>query len=204
MTDPNANQFTHRIRTRIQKQPKFLRGRGGICSSCQYQPVLLYSTFWTQEIPLRGSSRTYCRTDSCRWKGLLPQGADPSPPSYTRGKAVYSAVANIVEGSLHCCQYRGVFIVPLPTENNNILGLKYSLRHCIQRPNLIIAPLSTDVMNNNKRPLTDLVNSRTRWRCNFKRLSQHEGQADFSKKNGLSNEPNFGQIRLAGQYLQGE
>jgi hypothetical protein len=48
----------------------------------------------------------------------------------------------------------------------------------------------------------------TGWRCNFKGLSQDEGKADFSKNlsaslfnEGLSKEPNFNRIHLAGQYL---
>jgi hypothetical protein len=48
----------------------------------------------------------------------------------------------------------------------------------------------------------------TRWRCNFKGPSQDGGRADISKNlcaslfnKYLSNEPNFGRIQLAGQYL---
>ncbi len=48
----------------------------------------------------------------------------------------HCAIANIVEGSLCSCQYRGGFIASLPIENNKILGLKCSLRCCIQIPNL--------------------------------------------------------------------
>jgi hypothetical protein len=47
-----------------------------------------------------------------------------------------------------------------------------------------------------------------RWRCNFKELSQDGGRVDLAKKlcaslfyDDLSNEPNFGEIHLAGQYL---
>ncbi len=54
-----------------------------------------------------------------------------------------------------------------------------------------------------------IVNSCTRWRGIFKELSQEGGQADFSKNlrashlnKGLSNEPNFGRINLAGKYLK--
>jgi hypothetical protein len=46
------------------------------------------------------------------------------------------------------------------------------------------------------------------WHCNLKGLSQHGGWADFYKNlraslfnDDLSNEPYFGQIHLAGQYL---
>jgi hypothetical protein len=45
------------------------------------------------------------------------------------------------------------------------------------------------------------------WRCSFKRLSQDGGRADFLNlcaslfKKGLSHEPNFSQIHLAGQNL---
>ncbi len=53
-----------------------------------------------------------------------------------------------------------------------------------------------------------IANSCTRWRCNFKGLSQHGGRADFSKNlraslfnNDLSNEPNICRNHLAGQYL---
>ncbi len=52
--------------------------------------------------------------------------------------------------------------------------------------------------------------SSTRWRGNLKGLSQDAGRVDFCKNllaslcmynKGLSNEPNFGRIHLAGQYL---
>jgi hypothetical protein len=53
-----------------------------------------------------------------------------------------------------------------------------------------------------------IANSCTWWPCSFKRLSQQGGWEDFSQILGtslfnddLSNEPNFGQIHLAGQYL---
>jgi hypothetical protein len=46
------------------------------------------------------------------------------------------------------------------------------------------------------------------WRCNYQGLSQDEGLADFSKNlraslfnKYLANDPTFGQIYLAGQYL---
>jgi hypothetical protein len=52
-----------------------------------------------------------------------------------------------------------------------------------------------------------IANSHTRWRCDFKELSQVGGWADFSKNlraslfnKGLSNEPNFGRNHPAGQY----
>jgi hypothetical protein len=52
-------------------------------------------------------------------------------------------------------------------------------------------------------------NYSTRWRHCFRGLSLDGGRADFSKKphdasfnKDLSNEPTFGQIRLAGQYLE--
>jgi hypothetical protein len=48
------------------------------------------------------------------------------------------------------CQHRGAFIAPLPTENNNILGLKCSLHHWIQIPNLFIAPLPLTVCSEQK------------------------------------------------------
>jgi hypothetical protein len=56
-----------------------------------------------------------------------------------------------------------------------------------------------------------IANSRSRWCRIFKGLSQDGwGWADFSKNlsvslfnKGLSNESNFGQIHLAGQYLSG-
>ncbi len=57
----------------------------------------------------------------------------------------HRAVANIAERSLRHCQCWRAFIEPLPTENNNILGLKCSLRHWKQIPNLVIAPLPTAV-----------------------------------------------------------
>jgi hypothetical protein len=48
-----------------------------------------------------------------------------------------------------------------------------------------------------------------KWRGIFKELSQDGGRVDFYKKNlrdtffnkDISNEPNFGLIHLAGQYL---
>jgi hypothetical protein len=54
-----------------------------------------------------------------------------------------------------------------------------------------------------------MANYCIRWRGIFKGLSDDGGRADFSKKNrrassfnkDLSNEPNFGRIYLAGQYL---
>jgi hypothetical protein len=53
-----------------------------------------------------------------------------------------------------------------------------------------------------------IANSRTRWHCNFKGLSQDRGLTDFSEQlctslfqGDLSNEPTFSQIYLAGQYL---
>jgi hypothetical protein len=100
---------------------------------------------------------------------------------------------------------------------------------------MFIAPLETnskfvhsDVANScmyivhvvNKRPLTELcaplaicfqiANSCSKWRCNFKGLSQHGGRADFSKNPAphslmttyRMNEPNFSRIHLAGQYLK--
>jgi hypothetical protein len=54
-----------------------------------------------------------------------------------------------------------------------------------------------------------IANRCTRWRRNFKGLSQNGGQADCSKNlraslsnDDLSNEPKFGRIHLAGQYLE--
>jgi hypothetical protein len=46
------------------------------------------------------------------------------------------SIVNIAEHS---------FIEALRTENNTILGLKCSLRGCIQIPNLFVAPLPTAV-----------------------------------------------------------
>jgi hypothetical protein len=52
-----------------------------------------------------------------------------------------------------------------------------------------------------------MANFCIRWLVIFKGLSHDGGQADFSKKplrlfnKNLSNEPNFGRIHLAGQYL---
>ncbi len=126
----------------------------------------------------------------------------------------HRAVANIAERSLCRCQYCGEFIVPLPTEHNNILGLKCSLRQ-IQ---ICLSHSCQQLYAVNKRQLKEMcallaicfqiANSRTRWRCNFKGLSQHGGRADFSQNlrasifnDDLSNEPNFCRIHLGGQYL---
>ncbi len=53
-----------------------------------------------------------------------------------------------------------------------------------------------------------IANYCTRWNYKFKGLSQDGGRADFSKNlraslfyKYLSNEPNFGRIHLARQYL---
>jgi hypothetical protein len=59
--------------------------------------------------------------------GLLPVIIALLPTS----QSVHYAIASVEE--------------PLPTENNNILGLKCSLRHSKQIPNLVIAPLPTAV-----------------------------------------------------------
>jgi hypothetical protein len=40
------------------------------------------------------------------------------------------------ENLIYRCQFRGAFIAPLPTDKNNILGLKCSLRHWKQIANL--------------------------------------------------------------------
>jgi hypothetical protein len=55
-----------------------------------------------------------------------------------------------------------------------------------------------------------MANYCTRWRQSFNGLSLDGGRADFSKKphdtffiKDLSNEPTFGRIHLAGQYLYG-
>ncbi len=55
-------------------------------------------------------------------------------------------IANIAELSLRPCQYRRAFIALLPTENNNIPGLKYPLRNK-QITNVCIAPLPAAVCN---------------------------------------------------------
>jgi hypothetical protein len=63
--------------------------------------------------------------------------------NFLRGnKKSHCAVANIAEHSLS--------IAPLPTENYNILGLKFSLHHWKQIPNLFIAPLPTAVCSEYK------------------------------------------------------
>jgi hypothetical protein len=113
------------------------------------------------------------------WRAALV-ATSPSPISWR----VHSATANIEEGSLHSCQYCGAFIVPLPTENNNILGSKcvlqiFSWHRCQQ---LYVV---------DKRSLTDLcaplairfqiADSRTRWHCNFKGFSQHWEERSFPK-----------------------
>jgi hypothetical protein len=44
-------------------------------------------------------------------------------------KHFFSKVSNSAERLLRRCQYRGAFAAPLPAENNNILGLKCTLRY---------------------------------------------------------------------------
>jgi hypothetical protein len=91
------------------------------------------------------------------------------------------------------------------TENNNIRGLKCSLCCWKQIPNLFIAQLY-EPLSELCAPLAirfQIANSCTRWRCNYKELSQHERRVDFSKNlnasffnDNLSNEPNFGRIHF--------
>jgi hypothetical protein len=45
------------------------------------------------------------------------------------------------------CRYRGAFIAPSPTDHDNILIVKSSLRHWKQFPNFFIAPLPKTVSN---------------------------------------------------------
>ncbi len=131
---------------------------------------------------------------------------------------VHCAVANIVEefiaplpisrkSPLHCNQYPGALIAPLPTMNNNILGFKSSLGYLQQLPNLFIASLPTAVCIVNKRPKRHvrrlavrlrIAYSCTRWRRIFKGFSQDGRWADYSKtlraslfNKGLWNKPNF-------------
>ncbi len=133
-------------------------------------------------------------------------------------RRAHCAIANIVEGSLCHCQYCGGFIASLPIEKNNILGLKCSLRCCIQIPNLFQCHCQ-QLYVVDKRLLTDLcapltirfqiANSRTRLHCNFKGLSLHEGRVDFSKNrrasvfnDDLSNEPpSRWTVPLNGRFL---
>jgi hypothetical protein len=101
---------------------------------------------------------------------------------------------HIKERSLRCCQYRRVFIAPLPTDNNNILGLNFSLPHLKHIPKYsnFIAPLKTSIQYVvNKRLLTELyaplairiliANSCTRWRGIFK-SSQRTGDSRIFPK----------------------
>jgi hypothetical protein len=44
-------------------------------------------------------------------------------------KAFFAKVSNSAQRLLRRCQYRGAFAAPLPAENNNILGLKCTLRY---------------------------------------------------------------------------
>jgi hypothetical protein len=52
--------------------------------------------------------------------------------------------------SLWPFQYRGAFKAPLPTQNNNIHGFNYSLRHWQQLLDLFTAPLPTTVCSEKK------------------------------------------------------
>jgi len=51
--------------------------------------------------------------------------------------------------SVHC-QYRELFIAPMPTENNNILGLKCLLHHWKQIPTVFTLLLPTAVCSEKK------------------------------------------------------
>jgi hypothetical protein len=117
------------------------------------------------------------------------------------------------------CQYRGGFIALLHTEKNNILIEKSSLRRWQKRFSICPYRHCRQLYEVKKRLQTELcapllaigiliVNIYTRDFRIFKELSQDGGRADFSTnlraplfKKCLSNEPNFGQIHLAGQYL---
>ncbi len=70
------------------------------------------------------------------------------------GERYAQTISNLCQASrsiyLRRCQYRRAFIAPLTTENNNILGLKCSLRHSKQITNLFIAPLPTSVCSKQK------------------------------------------------------
>ncbi len=116
------------------------------------------------------------------------------------------ATGIIALGSLRRCQCRGGgskrrwqycrgFIAPLPTKNNNILGLNVQ---CAIRNRYKLVQIKSAVVNScmyvvdtvkgadrSVSAIGNLIpnrqNSRTRWRCIFKGLSQHGGRADFSK-----------------------
>jgi hypothetical protein len=87
------------------------------------------------------------------------------------------------ENLIYRCQFRGAFIAPLPTDKNNILGLKCSLRHWKQIANLFERRCQ-QLYVVNKRPRTELcepleicfqiANGYTRWRCSFQGFS-HDG-----------------------------
>ncbi len=76
--------------------------------------------------------------------------------SVFRGIIFLSEIPNpkysTVQESSRSSQYRGAFIAPLPTDNDDILIVKISLCHWLQVPNLFIAPLQQLYTYSNKRP----------------------------------------------------
>ncbi len=92
-------------------------------------------------------------------------------------------IANIAELSLRPCQYRRAFIALLPTENNNIPGLKCSLRHYKQITNLVCS--EEKALKRAVCAIGNLFpNSQQLYEVrlySFQGLSQEGGWADFSK-----------------------
>jgi hypothetical protein len=106
------------------------------------------------------------------------------------------------------CQYRGAVIELLPTEKSNILGIKSSLHHLLQFPNLFIAPWPTAVCSKEKaadRAVCTVGNCFPKKQggdVNFKGLSAFSENLPASLFNDdLSSEPTFSQVNLAEQYL---
>ncbi len=107
-------------------------------------------------------------------------------------EGIFWAVSNRAEQSLRRCQYRGAFLVPLPTEKNNILGLKCHCAIC-NRFQKCSQRRCQQLYVVNKRPLCaplaiclQITNSCRRWRCNFKGLSLLVGRTDFLKSPRLT------------------
>ncbi len=85
-----------------------------------------------------------------------------------------------IRHSLRSSQSSGAFIAPSATEKKVPCAIGNRFQICRQQLYVV-----------DKKPLTDLcaplamsfqiANSRTRWHCNFKGLSQHRGRAEFSK-----------------------
>ncbi len=96
-----------------------------------------------------------------------------------RPKGIICAASNCEERSLRRSKYRGAFILPLPTDWPGYT--KFTSPLVTVSKFVFIALLPTALCSKYKAAyrsvyavgnLVQIANSRTRWRCNFKRLSQ--------------------------------